>query len=512
MSDIPNGWAWTHLSKIALLSMGQSPDGQFTNSEQNGIPLVGGAAEFKGEKIVISRYTAKPTKISQVGDILLCIRATIGKVAFSDQEYCLGRGVAGIRSYVNNQWLFLKLKQSAKALDQAGTGSTFRQVDKRTLEDWPILLPPLEEQLLIVNKVAALTLQIESCRELLTSAEALCKKFKLQVLNTAFRSHELSLTEIETTTRKTIGDIITGIKSGKNLKCEERPPRENEKGVLKVSAVTWGEFNPLMSKTLPQEYVPHESLLVSNGDFLISRANTLELVGAPVIVGSAPGNLYLSDKIWRLEMGDRDKSWLMWFLRSPDGRSAIERIASGTQLSMRNISQDSLKAIDVPWPSDQTRESVVQYIEKCMSAIKTTENHISHAFENLVSLEASILEYAMSGRLVDAAEYSQSAENLLNSIRDQRSKVSSKSMREIIKVEIEKMAKSLKDVLSETEDWILADDAFQKCGIHRGSTTEELEPVYSELRMLDQAGLIISKPKFGPDGKKVSDLLKLVKS
>src|SRR6478672_8509828 len=87
--------------------------------------------------------------------------------------------------------------------------------------------------------------------------------------------------------------VIENIVAGKNLRCEERPPNEDEKGVLKVSAVTWGNFDPLAAKTLPKSFVPAPQTRVQAGDFLISRANTLEL--------GAPPNLFLSDKILRLE-------------------------------------------------------------------------------------------------------------------------------------------------------------------------------------------------------------------
>ena len=46
----------------------------------------------------ISRYTSEPTKLSKRDDVIVCIRATLGRPIFSDGIYCLGRGVAGIRS------------------------------------------------------------------------------------------------------------------------------------------------------------------------------------------------------------------------------------------------------------------------------------------------------------------------------------------------------------------------------------------------------------------------------
>ena len=141
MSDRPEGWRETTLSGVA------TPPGEATNSDGRGLPLVGGASEFHDRRILASRYTATPTKVAEPNDILFCIRATIGKVAVADRPVCLGRGVAGFRALnADTNWLRYLLVHLGPEIDAAGTGTTFRQVDKQTLSDWPVLLPPLSEQ------------------------------------------------------------------------------------------------------------------------------------------------------------------------------------------------------------------------------------------------------------------------------------------------------------------------------------------------------------------------------
>jgi type I restriction enzyme S subunit len=104
-----------------------------------------------------------------------------------------------------------------------------------------------------------------------------------------------------------IGELITSIDAGKNVRCVERPPLANEIGVVKVSAVSWGRFDLEASKTLPVEFKPSPHTRIRKGDLLFSRANTIDLVGACVLVDADPGNLYLSDKILRLNVSDENK-------------------------------------------------------------------------------------------------------------------------------------------------------------------------------------------------------------
>ena len=90
--------------------------------------------------------------------------------------------------------------------------------------------------------------------------------------------------------------LLADIETGKSFKCDERPPAHDEIGVVKVSAVSWGEYDEQESKTCTDESRVNIDLLVKTGDFLFSRANTVELVGACVIAKSVNLNVMLSDK------------------------------------------------------------------------------------------------------------------------------------------------------------------------------------------------------------------------
>ncbi|MCP2214917.1 restriction endonuclease subunit S [Bradyrhizobium elkanii] len=181
-------------------------------------------------------------------------------------------------------------------------------------------------------------------------------------------------------TQVPLGALLHKIEAGKNLRCEERPPRGGESGVVKVSAVTWGHFDPSQSKTLPADYNPPEQAQIHQGDLLISRANTLELVGAVVLVETEPEGLFLSDKILRLVVDDEVKRWLLLFLRSQQGRTQIENLATGNQFSMRNISQDALRSIEIPFPPKSEQRRIVAKLDAliaCLTRARAELNRVS---------------------------------------------------------------------------------------------------------------------------------------
>lgn len=197
-----------------------------------------------------------------------------------------------------------------------------------------------------------------------------------------------------------LGSVLTQIQSGKNFRCEERPPNASEFGVVKVSAVTWGTFDSDESKTCLDDSRFDEDILIRPGDFLFSRANTIQLVGTCVIAGTVTRKLMLSDKILRFTIAGADPRWVMWMLRSPWGRAEIERLASGNQESMRNIGQDRIRQIRLPLPPVGEQARHVGAIERYLSVADTATEAVEVALRRGARLRASILSKAFAGTLV----------------------------------------------------------------------------------------------------------------
>ena len=80
------------LDDVCQIIMGQAPEGDSYNELGNGLQLIAGAGDFGEMTPLPKKFTTSPSKISDIGDLILCIRATIGDVNWSDKKYCLGRG------------------------------------------------------------------------------------------------------------------------------------------------------------------------------------------------------------------------------------------------------------------------------------------------------------------------------------------------------------------------------------------------------------------------------------
>ncbi len=155
-----------------------------------------------------------------------------------------------------------------------------------------------------------------------------------------------------------MGAVVNASEAGWSPTCIGSPRRPGLWGVLKVSAVSWGEFDATANKELPSDLVPRPEYEVRDGDFLLSRANTAELVARSVVVEQAEPKLMLSDKIIRLAVSSQmNRSFLNMANNASYAREHYAVNASGTSSSMKNVSREVVVALPVPLPplAEQSR-------------------------------------------------------------------------------------------------------------------------------------------------------------
>lgn len=228
-----------------------------------------------------------------------------------------------------------------------------------------------------------------------------------------------------------LGFVLARIEAGRSPKNQGRPARDGEFGVLKVSAVSWGEFLPEENKALLPGDSAEAELTVRAGDLLISRANTTELVGAVVYVERDHPNLMLSDKTLRLVPTSRaDPKFLLYALRLPLARDFFARGATGTSDSMRNISQDKIREVPIPLPPLAEQRLIVARVEALLAQARTAREALAPVSALVRRLRQAVLAAAFSGRLSEREPGDEPAGELLERIRAERALLGGRKGRE----------------------------------------------------------------------------------
>lgn len=174
-------------------------------------------------------------------------------------------------------------------------------------------------------------------------------------------------------------DIILDIEAGKSPKCLPSPANTDQWGVIKMSAITWGEFNEKENKALPLETEPFPDKEIKPGDFILTRANTGELVAKSVIVHDGiRKKLLLNDKTLRVQFSKSLRiKYINFFNNSVIAREHYLEVASGTSDSMKNISRENIKALYVPLPPYDEQKVIIAKLKDIINLCDQLERYVS---------------------------------------------------------------------------------------------------------------------------------------
>lgn len=479
--NLPKNWASCELGDVAYLKNGFAFKSSSYLSEGTSVIRISDINEgvVLPKKSVKVKYNEEfKGFIVNKGDILIAMSgATTGKFGIysSDEISLQNQRVGNLKPYspknIYQKFLFYLLFSGKKEIEKRAYGGAQPNISPEKIETIPILLPPINEQKRIVAKIEEIISELDKGVENLKTAREQLKIYRQVVLKHAFegkltsswrennrnklesaehllehipvhRQRKLeSLTTIELEKLlklpkgwryARLGCFIESISAGKSFKCDEREPISEEIGIAKVSAVTWGEYDEHESKTCLDTDKINPDYFINAGDFLFSRANTIELVGACVIAKTVTKRVMLSDKTLRIQFEDITPYYFLYYLRSQMGRNEIMKRSTGNQESMRNIGQDRIRNIIVPACSPAEAKRIEQEIQEKFSIIENLQIIIDCELEKSEALRQAVLKKAFSGKLVAQDPKDESASILLERIRTEKGnlKASGKKSRE----------------------------------------------------------------------------------
>ena len=239
--------------------------------------------------------------------------------------------------------------------EKLNTTCTIPSLTRKNIEGILLRLPSFEKQKEMTARFDSILKQITLTRQQLSSLDALVKSRFVEM----FQSGNYEM--------RTMGDLVESIVSGTNIGGQQRPLEEGEYGVLKISAVTKGVFDPREYKAV-DDASQIKMIHPRKGDLLFSRANTSEMVGATAIVDKDYEDLFLPDKLWRLDpAGGVETVFLKALLSSPAIRAEMSKVSTGSSGSMQNISMAKFRKLPAflpPFPLQREFADFVAQVDK----------------------------------------------------------------------------------------------------------------------------------------------------
>jgi type I restriction enzyme, S subunit len=371
--------------------MGQAPPGDSYNDDGRGVPLVAGAGDMTAGRVVPTKYTTAPTKLSRPDDVIIGIRASIGMRAQSSEEVCLGRGVAALRPgpEVDRGYLWHWIEASASRLAAKGRGATFLQVGRQDIAEMEIPVPPVEEQRRIAGILDLTDALRAKRRASIAQLDELIQSVFLDSYTRPLSGAEMTtLNELAEDTR---GSFVNG-PFGSGLLTSEL--RRDGVPVIYIRDIRAGEYQRVSTACVqPQKARQLWVCKVLPGDVLVAKVG--DPPGAAAVYPEGEAEAIVTQDVIRIRVA-RDRavpSFLAAYLNSSIGKRKVAGIT--VQATRARFALGEFKKITFELPSLAAQLAFAERI----TAIESVRSKVRASLPQLDSLLASLRGRAFSGDL-----------------------------------------------------------------------------------------------------------------
>ncbi|ANW96019.1 hypothetical protein AXE80_06865 [Wenyingzhuangia fucanilytica] len=353
-----------------------------------------------------------PKFFVEEGDILVSLSGTIKTYKWVGEKALLNQRIVRVtaKENINIDWVYYQLSNVIVRISDKGKNAVIKNVSVTELKKYKVDVPDLPTQ----NKIVSL----------LDKASALVQKREksIALLDELLRAQFLKMFGDPVFNPKgwemmPISKVINEMKGGWSIGGENRSLKENEIGVLKISAVTSGIFKENEFKAVSKDKIKRQLVFPKKGDLLFSRANTKEMVGSTCLVPKDYDYLFLPDKLWKL-IPNKDlinTVFLKPVLSNKGVRMEISKLATGTGGSMKNISKAKLNKMEVIVPPIELQnqfESIYHNIQGQKESLTQSKTALEHLFNSLI-------QESFKGKIETPKEEVKKKDSIMSEIKKQ---------------------------------------------------------------------------------------------
>jgi len=441
---LPDSWVWSKSKEIGLIINGDRGKNYPSRRHyvETGIPFITAGHLSDGKLsfnemnyITESKFEALSSGKLLLGDIIYCLRGTLGKCAIYmvDKRAAIASSLTILRlnTFVNRKYVFYYLQSpfGKELVRKYDNGTAQPNLSAESFANYTIPIPPLPEQHHIVAKIEELFSSLDKGIENLKTAQQQLKVYRQAVLKWAFEgkltNRNVAEGELPEGWRKVkLGEVIKTIDG-------DRGPNYPKKDEL----IQKGYCLFLSTKNVREDsFVFEDNIFISKEKDEILRGGKLQLSDVIITTRGTLGNVALYDEkipykhirinsgmlILRRTNESLNNYYLMKFITSPIFISQLKERQTGT--AQQQIPANVLREIEIPLSHIPEQHAIVQEIESRLSVCDKIEESIEHSLKQSEALRQSILKKAFEGKLVPQDPNDEPASVLLDRIKAEREK------------------------------------------------------------------------------------------
>ena len=444
LSELPNGWVWTTVGRIGLITNGKTPKGINDLDSEGKIPFykvndmnkLGNEKFMRTAEIALDNDEVKRLRIHvrRQGTVIFpkaggAIATNKKRILSCPSAYDLN--IMGVLPYIVPTDFFYQWLSSID-LATLSYGSNVPQINHKDIDQLPFPLPPLPEQHRVVAKIEELFTKLDAGIDALHKVQAQLKRYRQSVLKAAF---EGKLTETWRAEHRDgiepASPIVSNLSAGWRWVTVDEIAQRIHYGYTesatedaigpKFLRITDIQDNSVNWDSVPYcriDEVKQEQYLLKENDLVFARTGAT--VGKSFLIqGSIPDAVFASYLIRIVLEEEIYAKYVYAFFQSQSYWIQIHQGKLGS--GQPNVNAKILSQITLPLPSFSEQKAIVSEIERRLSVAGEVEKTVAAELKRAEQLRQSILKQTFSGKLVPQDPNDEPASVLLERIRAEKS-------------------------------------------------------------------------------------------
>ena len=291
------------------------------------------------------------------------------------------------------------------------TGTTMQAISFKIMNEADIVVPPLNEQKRIVEKIEEEFGKIDEGLEKLKLAQEQIKQYRQSVLKAAFDGKLYKTTEWD---KYAIKEVSTNIQYGytESASSDRIGPKFLRITDIQNNSVNWDK--------VPYCRISDENkskYLLKNEDFVFARTGAT--VGKSYMIQDLHEEAVYASYLIRIGFKDNiETKFIKYYFQTNEYWAQIADNQVG--IGQPNVNGTKLGNLTINLPTIEEQKQIVKEIEKRFEVTDKAERVITENLEKAEQLKQSILKKAFEGRLVPQDPKDEPSSELLAKIKAER--------------------------------------------------------------------------------------------
>jgi type I restriction enzyme S subunit len=460
-----------------------------------------------------------------------------------------------LKSGIDSRYAYYYMRSIKDLANAAGTGTTFKELSGRAMNELPFVVAPYAEQLEIARRLDALFERNASLKQKIVRISELLRSLVSAVLESAatglltsdWRDRQEGakgdarrlLEEIRASHEEAgghaVGNASPPTAAAHDLKLSELPAcwqiAELKELCEPGRPITYGILMPGAEQSEGVPYIrvadfpanilsfdgirrtsyeideKYRRSRVRTGDLLLSiRGSVGRIISIPAELDGAN----ITQDTARISLDPRIcAEYVRFILLAEPTQSRIRKAVRGAAIKGINIGD--VRAIQIPLPSIEEQLEIASRVNKVLSVAASLEDKLALVASLTDSAPQSFLNHAFTGQLTESWRLRNAARGALDPYVDwggdhpiiskpKNSKSSAKknsrpALGETLELVAMKNFRSVTEVLGELEQAVDAQSFLAACGYAEGSSVESIERFFLDLRASLSTGEIVRLPR-----------------